>query len=72
MYFTTRKFWTDLTERTVSTAAQAAIGVVSAASFGFLEIDSWQAVGAAAGAAGVVAILKAFSAGRGKEEELGS
>lgn len=72
MYFTTRKFWTDLTERTVSTAAQAALGVVAADSFGVLEIDSWQAVAVAAGAAGVVAILKAFSAGRGKEEELGS
>lgn len=74
MYFTTRKFWTDLAERAISTAAQAAIGVVGASSFGLIDINSWQAVGAAAGTAALVAVLKAFGAGRGRdvEEGLGS
>lgn len=67
MYFTSRKFWSDLAERSVSTAAQSALGVVTAAGFGLLEIDSWQAVGVAAGSAGVIAVLKAFGAGRGTE-----
>ena len=68
MYFTTRKFWTDLSERAISTAAQAAIGVVGASSFGLIDINSWQAVGAAAGTAALVAVLKAFGAGRGDDE----
>lgn len=70
MYFTKPGFWSDLSERAISTAAQAALGVVSAGAFGFLEIASWQAVGVAAGAAAVVAVLKAFSTGRtGTPEE---
>ena len=71
MYFTTRKFWTDLAERAISTAAQAAIGVVGASSFGLIDINSWQAVGAAAGTAALVAALKAFGAGRGRDVEEG-
>lgn len=64
MYFATRKFWTDLVERTVSTAAQSALGVVAAASFGLLELNSWKAVAAAAGGAALIAVLKAFSVAR--------
>lgn len=64
MYFTTRQFWHDLTERTVSTAAQAALGGVTADAFGLLEIQSWQGVGVLAGTAAVVAVLKAFAVGR--------
>ena len=64
MYFTTRKFWHDLAERTVSTAAQAALGGVTADAFGLLNIESWQGVGVLAGTAGLVAVLKAFAVGR--------
>lgn len=71
MYFTTSKFWTDLTERAVSTAAQSALGVATASAFGLVDIASWQAVGVAAGTAAVVAVLKAFGAGRGKSPEDG-
>lgn len=66
MYFTTRAFWADLTERVVSTAAAGAIAVVTAASFDLVEVDSWQAVGAAAGVAGLMSFLKAFALGRGE------
>lgn len=71
MYFTTRKFWTDLAERAVSTAAQAALGVVGASAFGLIDINSWQAVGAAAGTAALIAVLKAFGVGRGTDSEDG-
>lgn len=65
MYFTRKQFWTDLTERAVSTAAQSALGVAAASAFGLVDLASWQAIGVAAGTAGLVAVLKAFSVGRG-------
>ena len=68
MYFTTPKFWTDLTERTVSTAAQSALGVVTASAFDLIDLASWGAVGAVAGTSALVAVLKAFAVGRGQED----
>lgn len=67
MYFTTGKFWGDLTERAVSTGAQSALGVVTAASFGLVELASWGAVATVAGTSALVAVLKAFAVGRGTE-----
>lgn len=67
MYFTTQQFWTDLTERTVSTAAQSSLGVVTAAAFDLIDLTSWGAVGAVAGTSALVAVLKAFAVGRGAE-----
>lgn len=64
VYFVSRKFWTDLAERSVSTIAQSALGVVTASAFGILELDSWETVGAVALTAGLVSVLKAFALGR--------
>jgi type IV secretory pathway TrbL component len=69
VYFTTGKFWADLTERAISTGAQSALGVVTAASFGLVELASWGAVATVAGTSALVAVLKAFAVGRGTEPE---
>lgn len=71
MYFTSGKFWTDLVERSLSTAAQAALAGVTADSFGLLDISSWQSVGVLAGTAALIAVLKAFAVARGGDEEAG-
>ena len=71
VYFTTRKFWTDLTERSLSTAAQAALGGVTADGFGLIDLGSWQGVGVLAGTAAVIAVLKAFAVGRGDDPDAG-
>jgi len=52
----------DAIERIVSTAAEAALGVVTAAGFGLVSLDSWAAVGVAAGSAALAAALKALAA----------
>lgn len=69
MYFMTRKFWTDLAERAISTAAQAALGGVTADGFGLIDLGSWQGVGVLAGTAAAIAILKAFAVGRKGDDE---
>lgn len=52
----TKKFWQAVAERVLSTAAQAALGVIiSAASLG--EID-WRVVGGTVGLAVLVSLLK--------------
>jgi hypothetical protein len=68
MYFLKRSFWSDLVERTASTAAQAALGVVTASAFGILDVASWTTVAAVAGTAGLVAVLKAFAVSRTNED----
>lgn len=54
----------DMVERVVSTAAEAALGVVTAVGFNLIHLDSWQAVAVAAGSAGLAALLKALAAFR--------
>ena len=61
MFFATRTFWTDLSERTVSTVAATAVGLLTASSFTPLDLVSWQNVVVAAGLAGLVSALKAFA-----------
>lgn len=48
----------DLVERAVSTAAQAALAVVTAGQFGLLDLSSWTAVAVAAGTAALLSVLK--------------
>jgi hypothetical protein len=58
----TLTFWKDAAERAVSTAAQAAIGVLTAGSIGLVDVD-WSATGSIAGLAAVVSLLKSLVAG---------
>jgi hypothetical protein len=67
VFFATRAFWVDLAERAVSTFAQAALGVVTAAGFGLFTAAGWRDIASVGGVAGVIAILKAFAVGRGKD-----
>ena len=54
-------FWKDAAERAVYTAAQAAIGVLTAGSIGLVDVD-WAATGSIAGLAAVVSVLKSIVA----------
>ena len=58
----TPTFWKDAAERAVSTAAQAANGVLTAGAVGLVHVD-WAATGSIAGLAAVVSILKSLVAG---------
>ena len=49
-------------ERAVKTAAQAAVGVLTAGQLGLLEVD-WPAVGSVAGLAAVVSVLTSVGTG---------
>lgn len=57
----TPTFWKDAAERAISTAAQAAIGVLTAGSIGLVDVD-WASTGSIAGLAAVVSILKSIVA----------
>ncbi|OII27936.1 hypothetical protein BIV04_03245 [Frigoribacterium sp. MCBA15_019] len=57
----TPTFWKDAAERAISTAAQAAIGVLTAGSIGLVDID-WASTGSIAGLAAVVSLLKSIVA----------
>ena len=50
----------DVTERAVKTAAQSAVGVLSAGALGVLDVD-WGAVGSVAGLAAVVSVLTSIA-----------
>jgi|GEM_PF-2765873 len=65
--YTTRAFWTDLLERSVSTFAQTLGAVLAAAGIGIMSGGFWAAVGAS-GFATLLAALKAFVAPRFREE----
>jgi len=52
----------DLIERVVSTTAEAALGVVTAAGFNLINLESWQGVAVAAGSAALYSVLKALAA----------
>ena len=56
----TRAFWIDAGDRVVSTAAQAGLGVATAAGFNLLEIDA-AGIGAVIGTAALISVLKAFA-----------
>jgi len=58
----TPTFWKDAAERAVSTAAQAAIGVLTAGAVGLVDVD-WAATGSIVGLAAAVSILKSLVAG---------
>ena len=60
--WTSGAFWSDTIERVVRTAAQAALGVITAGSMGILDVN-WGTVGSISGLAAVVAFLTAFVAG---------
>jgi hypothetical protein len=51
----TKKFWKDLAERAISTAAQAAIGAIGA---GELTHLNWKVVGLTVVGAAVLSVLK--------------
>lgn len=57
----TLMFWRATFERAVSTAAQAAVALVSAAGLGILDVD-WAKVGSVSALAGVAAVVKALAA----------
>ena len=57
----TLAFWQATFERAISTAAQAALAMVTAAGIGVLDVD-WGSVGSVAGLAAVAAVLKALAA----------
>lgn len=59
----TRIFWKDTVERTVSTAAQAALAMLSADGLGVLDVD-WADVGSVSGLAAILAVLKALVAAK--------
>ncbi|HOY80518.1 MAG TPA: holin [Rhodoglobus sp.] len=58
---TTGKFWAATVERAVSTAAQSAIGVLTANTTGVAEID-WAAGLTVVGVATALSVLKAVAA----------
>lgn len=59
----TREFYADLGDRVISTAAQAALGVATAAGFDLLQPDL-AAYGAIVGTAALISVLKAFAVAR--------
>jgi hypothetical protein len=52
----TKAFWTAALERSVKTAAQAAIAIVSVGAVSVLDVD-WQAVAGVSGTAALVSVL---------------
>jgi len=58
----TGKFWADLAERVITSAAGGALAVATAGGFGLLEVDSWQALAVGAGSAALLSILKGLAA----------
>ena len=61
-----RKFWTDTTDRAVSTIAQTAVATLTAGATGLRDVD-WLAVASVAGLAGVVSVLTSVAfRGRGE------
>lgn len=57
----TKAFWKDAIERVVSTAAQAAVGVLTADGFNLVEFDL-KAGASVVGVAALVSLLKALVA----------
>lgn len=58
-----RRFWVDVAERAVKTAAQAAASMLVGGQVGILDVD-WPAVGAVAGMAAVASLLSSLASGR--------
>lgn len=56
-----RTFWVATGERAISTAAQAAVALITAEATGLLEVD-WAAIGGTAGMAAVLSVLKGLVA----------
>lgn len=52
----------DLIERAISTAAQAALAVMTVDGFGLIDVKSWVAVGVAAGTAAAISVVKSLTA----------
>lgn len=59
----TKSFWKDTSERVISTAAQAAIGVFTASQSNLLNVD-FKAAAAVVGTAALASFLKALVAGK--------
>jgi hypothetical protein len=68
MFFTTKKFWSDLAERAASTAGQAFVGVFSGSALVLQEIN-WALVGGTVGVAVALSVGKAFALGRSQAED---
>jgi hypothetical protein len=66
-----KKFWKDAFERTVSTFAESALGIIIVATGGLLEVD-WISVLSVAGAAALVAVLKSIAAANRGNSDSGS
>ena len=56
-----KSFWRATAERTISTAAQAALAMLGADGLGVIDVD-WGQVGSVSGLAAVLAVLKALAA----------
>lgn len=59
MRYASKTFWLGLADRTISTAAQAALGAIGATALAH-EVD-WIIVGSTAALASLVAVLKALA-----------
>jgi hypothetical protein len=58
-----KAFWLDLLDRSVSTAAQAGLGLATAVSFNLLKPDL-SGIAAVVGTATLISVLKAFAVAR--------
>lgn len=58
-----RAFWIDLADRSISTAAQAALGLATAVSFNLLHPD-FGGIIAVVGTAALISVLKALAVAR--------
>jgi len=56
-----KDFWVSLTERALSTGAQAAIAAITAAGTGLIDTD-WTGIGSIVGMAIVLSVLKSLGA----------
>jgi hypothetical protein len=60
VYFTTKAFWKEAANRAVATAAQAALGAITADAAGVLTAD-WKAMAVTAAGAAVFSILTSLA-----------
>ena len=67
----TLRFWLDVSERAVKTAAQTAAGLLVAGPVGVLDVD-WQQIASVAGLAMVVSVLTSIASSRVATRETAS
>lgn len=59
-----KAFWADLADRSISTAAQSAIGTITASAVTGLFAVNFETVGSVAALATLLSVLKAFAVNR--------